>query len=81
MLQGNVISSAQHRQATAWNRTAVTRADVTRNLSKAPDWSSLTPQQQEERIMRGMGVTQEDRDAALTAIRERVLDGTMTDAV
>ena len=30
--------------------------------------------------MRGMGVTQEDRDAALTAIRERVLDGTMTDA-
>ena len=80
MLQGNVISSAQHRQATAWNRTAVTRADVTRNLSKAPDWSSLTPQQQEERIMRGMGVTQEDRDAALTAIRERVLDGTMTDA-
>ena len=80
MLQGNVISSAQHRQATAWNRTAVTRADVTRKLSKAPDWSSLTPQQQEECIMRGMGVTQEDRDAALTAIRERVLDGTMTDA-
>ena len=80
MLQGNVISSAQHRQATAWNRTAVTRADVTRNLSKAPDWSSLTPQQQEERIMRGMGVTQEDRDAALTTIRERVLGGTMTDA-
>ncbi len=80
MLQGNVISSAQHRQATAWNRTAVTRADVTKNLSKSPDWSSLTPQQQEERIMRGMGVTQEDRDAALTAIRERVLDGTMTDA-
>ena len=25
MLQNNVISSAQHRQATAWNRTAVTR--------------------------------------------------------
>lgn len=80
MLQGNVISSAQHRQATAWNRTAVTRADVTKNLSKSPDWSSLTPQQQEERIMRGMGVTQEDRDAALAAIRERILDGTMTDA-
>ncbi len=80
MLQGNVISSAQHRQATAWNRTAVTRADVTKNLSKSPDWSSLTPQQQEERIMRGMGVTQEERDAALAAIRERILDGTMTDA-
>ena len=80
MLQGNVISSAQHRQATAWNRTAVTRADVTKNLSKSPDWSSLTPQQQEERIMRGMGVTQEDREAALAAIRERILDGTMTDA-
>ena len=30
--------------------------------------------------MRGMGVTQEDRDAALAAIRERILDGTMTDA-
>ena len=80
MLQGEVISPAQHRQATAWNRTAVTRADVTKELSKAPDWSSLTPQQQEERIMRGMGVTQEERDAALAAIREGVLDGTITDA-
>ena len=80
MLQGDVISSAQHRQATAWNQTAVTRADVTKKLSQAPDWSSLTPQQQEERIMRGMGVTQEDRDAALAAIRAGVLDGTMTDA-
>ena len=80
MLQSNVISSAQHRQGTAWNRTAVTRAEVTRRLSKDPGWASLTPQQQEERIMRGMGVTQEDREAALTAIRERVLDGTMTNA-
>ena len=80
MLQNNVISSAQHRQATAWNRTAVTRADVTRKLSKSPDWSSLTPQQQEERIMRGMGVTKEDREAALVAIQAGVLDGTMTDA-
>ena len=80
MLQSNVISSAQHRQATAWNQTAVTRADVTKKLSKSPDWSSLTPQQQEERIMRGMGVTKEDREAALAAIREGVLDGTMTDA-
>ena len=80
MLQSNVISSAQHRQATAWNQTAVTRADVTKKLSKSPDWSSLTPQQQEERIMRGMGVTKEDREAALAAIREGVLGGTMTDA-
>ena len=80
MLQGEVISPAQHRQGTAWNRIAVTRADVTKELSKDPGWSSLTPQQQEERIMRGMGVTQEDRDAALAAIREGVLDGTITDA-
>ena len=80
MLQNNVISSAQHRQATAWNQAAVTRADVTRRLSKSPDWSSLTPQQQEERIMRGMGVTQEDREAALAAIQAGVLDGTMTGA-
>ena len=49
-------------------------------MSKAPDWSSLTPQQQEERIMRGMGVTQEDREAALAAIQAGVLDGTMTNA-
>ena len=80
MLQGEVISTAQHRQGTAWNRIAVTRADVTKELSKDPGWSSLTPQQQEERIMRGMGVTQEDREAALAAIRASVLDGTMTDA-
>ena len=80
MLQSNVISSAQHRQATAWNQTAVTRADVMKKLSKSPDWSSLTPQQQEEHIMRGMGVTKEDREAALAAIREGVLGGTMTDA-
>lgn len=80
MLQSNVISSAQHRQATAWNQTAVTRADVTKKLSKSPDWSSLTLQQQEERIMRGMGVTKEDREAALAAIQAGVLGGTMTDA-
>ena len=80
MLQNNVISSAQHRQGTEWNRIAVTRAAVTRKLSKSPDWSSLTPQQQEERIMRGMGVTKEARESALAAIQAGALDGTMTDA-
>ena len=33
-----------------------------------------------EAIMRGMGVTKEDREAALAAIQAGVLDGTMTDA-
>ena len=76
----NLISRAHYNQGLALLDVAVTRADVTKKLSKSPDWSSLTPQQQEERIMRGMGVTQEDREAALAAIQAGVLDGTMTDA-
>ena len=80
MLQNNLISSAHHRQGTAWNQVAVTRADVIKELTKDPSWTALAPHQQEERIMRGMGVTKEARDAALAAIRERVLDGAMTDA-
>ena len=80
LYDSNAISAEQHRRGVERSKVAVTRADVTRKLSRFPDWSSLTPQQQEERIMRGMGVTQEDRDAALATIRERILDGTMTDA-
>ena len=80
MHQNKLISSEHHRQGKFWNQVALTRADVTKKLSKSPDWSSLTPQQQEERIMRSMGVTQEDREAALAAIRAGILDGTMTDA-
>ncbi len=76
----NLISRAHYNQGLALLDVAVTRADVTKKLSKDPDWSSLTPQQQEERIMRGMGVTKEDREAALAAIRAGVLDGTITDA-
>lgn len=76
----NLISRAHYNQGLALLDVAATRAGVTRKLSKDPDWSSLTPQQQEERIMRGMGVTKEDREAALAAIQAGVLDGTMTDA-
>ena len=76
----NLISRAHYNQGLALLDVAATRADVTKKLSKDPDWSSLTPQQQEERIMRGMGVTKEDREAALAAIREGVLNGTITDA-
>ena len=79
MLQSNVISSAHHRQGTAWNQVAVTRADVIKELTKDPSWTALAPHQQEERIMRRMGVTNEAREAALAEIREGILDGTMTD--
>lgn len=80
MLQKNVISPAQHRQGIGFSQVAVMRAQVTQSLAKNPNWTSLTPQQQDERVMRYMGVTKEERNAVLDHIKAGVLDGSMTNA-
>lgn len=80
LLESGAISGAQHRQMVGWMQVSATRADVTMRLRKDPGWNSLTPEQQEERVMREMGVSREDREAALTALQAGILDGSVTES-
>jgi lysozyme family protein len=68
------ISWAQYRQGVSWLNVAVDRASITKRLSKNREWNGLTPQQQDEKIMAEMGVTQEERNEALERLKERITD-------
>jgi murein DD-endopeptidase MepM/ murein hydrolase activator NlpD len=59
---------------------AKTRAQTEKRLSKDPAWVTLKPEQQEELVMREMGVTTEERKELLSYLWGGVLDGSVTDA-
>jgi lysozyme family protein len=75
------ISLEQHETLARWQENSVTRAGITKRLSRAaPGWYDMTPQQQEEAVMREAGRTQDDRDATLSYIESAIIDGSLTDA-
>lgn len=81
MLADGRISPEQHRTGVNWNKIAYTRAEITRQLEKSPDWGKLTYEQQQERVMSKMGVSQKEREEALKALQAGVLDGSVSDEI
>ena len=77
--QDGTISEDQHGQLSRRLETelnvAQSREEALKELEKSPGWGELTPVQQEERVMRRMGVTKETRESALTHVKEGILEG------
>ena len=80
MVANGEISPARGASMIDNKLVAQTRAQIEKRLSKEPGWTNLKPGQQEELIMREMGVTKAEREGLLAYLWGGVLDGSVTDA-